>query len=484
MRCQTKFDFSLPANKFPKFLKVELLSLEHMPKKYSWKIWLGFWLIAAILLTSWYVFLQFKNSNIKNLKPLVKMAPVGDERRSEIGVLMDIYGQIGGFESEKNILVLFQNDLELRPGGGFIGAFGVIKMQNGKVADIQVFDTGNFDKNIPAENTPIVPYLDEAGLSRFAGKMRDSNWSPNFRLNAEKAEYFYKLGGGKSSIGAVIAINTNVLNSVLEITGPVKIEGYPGEYRDENAILQLEYQVEKGYAEQGIEKAERKNIMGDLADVLSQKMQNLNLSQQLTLLKNLEKHLKQKDIQLFFKDKNLQKEVENLNWAGQVKEYSGDYLMAVDANLLSLKSDYCVKRKMEYSVDLSGDQPQAVLNITYSHTCRAKDWMTSDYRDWLRVYAPKDSYLEEESGQTGDVQFSEELGKKVFGMLVKIPIGENKKITLKYSLPDSIKNSDYHLLVQKQSGSGEVLFEISIKKSDGSEVSAKENLMVDREFGF
>lgn len=447
-----------------------------------------FWIIAVILLAGWYVFLQFKNRNIANLKPLVKIAPVGDERRSEIGVLMDIYGQMSGTNSEKNILVLFQNDLELRPGGGFIGAFGVIKLKNGKITDIQVFDTGNFDKNIPNTEAPPAPLADILGTQSW--KMRDSNWSPDFRVNAEKAEYFYKLGGSASSadkgtenIDAVIAINTLVLNSVLEITGSVKIEGYPGEYRDENAILQLEYQVEKGYAEQGIAKGERKNIMGELADVLSQKTQNLNFSEQLALAKSMEDHLKQKDIQLFFKDENLQKEIENINWGGQVKDANGDFLMAIDANLLSLKSDYCIKRKMDYSVDLAGENPQAVLNITYNHTCRAKDWMTSDYRDWLRVYVPKDSFLEETSGQTSDAQYSEELGKKVFGMRIDVPVGETKTITLKYHLPKYLKDGNYRLLVQKQSGAGVVPFEISVKKPDGSEVRAKEILTGDKEFG-
>jgi len=462
-----------------------------MAKKYSWKIWLGFWLIAAILLTSWYVFLQMKNRNFENLKPFVKILPIGGERRSEISALMDIYSQIGGTNGEKNILVLFQNDLELRPGGGFIGAFGVVKMsakggsasggKNGKIEDIQVFDTGNFDKNIPATVAPPAPLADILGTT--AWKMRDSNWSPDFKMDAEKAQYFYHLGGGSENIDGVIAINTQVLNSVLAITGPVKIEGYPGEYRDENAILQLEYQVEKGYAEQGIEKAGRKNIMGELADVLAEKMQTLGISAQLALAKNMENHLKQKDIQLFFNDENLQKETENIGWGGQVRDFDGDYLMAVDANMLSLKSDYCIKRKMDYSVDLSGDQPQAVLDITYEHTCRAKDWMTTDYRDWLRVYAPKDSFLEETNGQSGDVQYSEELGKKVFGMRVDVPVGETKTITLKYNLPQIVKNKDYHLLVQKQSGSGEVPFEISVKKMDGSEVRAQEILTGDKEFG-
>ncbi|MCX6762521.1 MAG: DUF4012 domain-containing protein [Candidatus Moranbacteria bacterium] len=451
-------------------------------KKTSWKILVVFWAIAILLLAGWYIFLQVKNRNIENLKPFVKIAPVGSERQDEIVALMDIYSQIGGVESEKNILVLFQNDLELRPGGGFIGAFGVVKMKRGKIENINVQDTGNFDKNIPATVAPPAPLKDILGTESW--KMRDSNWSPDFRVNAEKAEYFYHLGGGTENIDGVVAINTLVLNSILEITGPVKIEGYPGEYRDENAILQLEYQVEKGYAEQGIAKGERKNIMGELADVLSQKMQNLSLSEQLALAQKMETHLKQKDIQLFFKDENLQKEIENIGWAGQIEDYSGDYMMAIDANLLSLKSDYCIKRNMKYSVDLSGEQSQAVLNIGYNHTCRAKDWMTSDYRDWLRIYAPKDSFLEEASGQTGDAQYSEELGKKVFGMRIDVPVGESKTITLKYSLPDSVKKDDYRLLVQKQSGSGEVPFEISVKKSDGSTVNAQENLTGDREFGF
>jgi hypothetical protein len=109
--------------------------------------------------------------------------------------------------------------------------------------------------------------------------------------------------------------------------------------------------------------------------------------------------------------------------------------------------------------------------------------MTSDYRDWLRVYAPAGSFLSDAIGQNGVVQYSEELGKKVFGMRVDVPVGESKTITLKYNLPQTIKDNSYRLLVQKQSGSGEVPFDISVKKPDGSEVKAQENLVGDKKFG-
>ena len=120
-----------------------------------------------------------------------------------------------------------------------------------------------------------------------------------------------------------MAINTDCSQFILEITGPVKIDEYPGEYNDETAILQLEYQVEKGYAEQGIEKGERKSIMRELATILVEKVHNFTIREQLELAKKIEDHLKQKDIQMFFRDDDLQKEIDNMGWGGKLKDYHG-----------------------------------------------------------------------------------------------------------------------------------------------------------------
>lgn len=393
-------------------------------------------------------------------------------------VLADIYDKMGGFQREQTLLILFQNDMELRPGGGFVGSFGIVKTKNGKISNLQIHDTGNFDSRIPNTETPPYPMGEKLYIKSW--KLRDSNWSPDFKVNAEKAQYFYKLGGGRENFDGIIAINTDVLNSILAITGPVKIDDYPGEYNDQTAILQLEYQVEKGFIEQGITKGERKNIMGELAEVLIAKVHDFNLSEQLQLVNKIEDHLKRKNIQMFFWDEDLQKEIDAMNWGGRVKDFSGDYLMAVDANLNSLKSDICIKRSLDYYVDLSRGAPQANLKITYQHTCRTRDWMTTDYDDWARVYVPAGAYLTEISGQDGDVVFSDELGKKVFGFNVYLPVGETKTIALKYNLPN--KNGAYSLLIQKQSGVSELPVRISVKKTDDSVTTAEEFLTEDKEF--
>jgi hypothetical protein len=450
--------------------------------KKSWRFWFVFWLAAAILLSGWYVFLQVKNRNIENLKPLAKILPFGAERKNELEVLADIYQKAGGFDREQTFLILFQNDMELRPGGGFIGSFGILKTKNGKVSDIQIHDTGVFDGRIPDTQTP--PYPMGEMLYIKSWKMRDSNWSPDFQTNAEKAEYFYKLGQGGENFDGVIAINTNVLNSFLSITGPLKINDYPGEYNSETAILQLEYQVEKGYQDQGIDKGERKSVMKEMAGVLVEKAHNFTLSQQLEMAKKIEEHLKNKDIQLYFKNESLEAEAESMNWAGKTRDYSGDYLMVVDANLNSLKSDICIKRKINYSVDMNGDNPKAKLTLTYEHTCRAKDWMTTNYNDWARVYTPSVSWLENSSVPRDEMRFSDELGKKVVGFPVYVPIGETKTFTLEYNLPAEFRNKAYSLMVQKQSGSGEVDFSANIQKTDGTTSEVSEKLTGDKVFNF
>ncbi len=452
------------------------------PGKKTWKFWLVFWLVSALLLFGWYLFLQVKNRNIENLKSLSKILPIGSERKNELEVLTDIYQKAGGFDREQTFLILFQNDMELRPGGGFIGSFGILKTKNGKVSDIQIHDTGVFDGRVPDTETPPYPMGEDLHIKSW--KMRDSNWSPDFPTNAEKAEYFYKLGQGGENFDGVIAVNTNVLNSFLSITGPLKINDYPGEYNSETAILQLEYQVEKGYQEQGIEKGERKSVMKEMAGVLVEKAHNFTLSQQIEMAKKIEEHLKNKDIQFYFKDENLEAEAESMNWAGKTRDYSGDYLMVVDANLNSLKSDICIKRKIDYSIDLTQENPKAKLMLTYEHTCRTKDWMTTNYNDWARVYAPAGTWLVESSVPRDEMRFSEDLGKEVYAFPVYVPIREARTITLEYNYPLNFKDRIYSLMVQKQSGSGDVDFSAKVLKADGTTSEINEKLTGDRVFSF
>jgi len=427
-------------------------------KKRSWKFWIFFWSISLIFLSAWYLFWQFKNKNWVGLvdlfHPVVNSLPIGETRKQEILTVSDLTAEIFSSKEEQKFLLLFQNNLEIRPGGGFLGSFGILKVKDGKITSVEVHDTNVFDTRINSNIPPPYPMGDMLNIKDW--ELRDSNWSADFPVNAEKAEYFYHLEGGEENFNGAVAISTEVLTTFLAVLGPVTLPGYPGEYNSENAIVKLEYQVEKGYKEQEIEKGKRKYIMKDLAFELMRRAESASWEKKKALLEVLEKHLNRKDIMVYFKNPTWQNRITLLNWDGQVEQKTpGDYLMIIDANLGALKSDAHIKRSFVYQIDFSSGAPKATLKIKYDHTARSRDWMTTHYNNYLRVYVPQDSWLDTADG-VGEKDFSDELGRQVFGFLVYVRIGEEKEVVLNYSLPKEITEENYELLIQKQSGTGVV----------------------------
>lgn len=430
-----------------------------MLKKHSKKFWIIFWIISGLFLISWFLFWQVKN---RGAESIVDNLPINEKWKTLTGIADYLLAQDN---KEKTFMVLFQNNMEIRPGGGYIGSFGIVKIKNGKVGEMQVHDLSNFDGRIP--DTQIPPYPMQETLNIKSWKLRDSNFSPDFVTNAKKAEYFYKLGNGEENLDGIIGITANVLTSFLKATGPIQIEGYPGTYADENAIIALEYQVEKAYFEQGIKKGDRKSVMNDLAKEIIKKVFDLSASQKIELMKIILLDLEKKDIQIYFKDKHLQERIEKSGWDGEVDlNWNNDYLMISDANMGAFKSDYYVKRSLEYFVDFSKENPTASLRVTYKHTAKEKDWMTRDYLSYLRVYVPDGSWLSD-SKNTGDMKFESEFGKKVFGSLIKVPIGETRTIEFEYNLPKNLKDTDYNLKIQKQAGINDVPVKVHVTDKNG-----------------
>lgn len=437
-------------------------------KQYSTKFWVIFVIVSIIFLCAWFVFWEVKNQGAGSLRNMVGLVPLEKETKTDLETVMALTDTLLATDGqEKTFLILFQNNLELRPGGGFIGSFGILKIRDGKLVDFAVHDTGNFDGRIPDTVEP--PYPMKETLRINAWKLRDSNYTPDFPENAKQAEWFYHMGQGTEQFDGIVAVTANVLTSFLRVIGPVTIEGFPGTYDADNAILDLEYQVEQGYLKQDIAFGERKSVMGILGLEILHRTKTLPLSKKYELFQTILEDLHQKDIQVFFKDETLQEEVAAAHWDGALdRTWKDDYLFVVDANLNSFKSDYFMKRSYAYTVDLSGAVPKAVLTVTYKHTAQARDWFTKDYQTFLRVYTPKGSYLNIVTGAAKDPAYGEFLGKKSFGVLVHIPLGTEKTVTFEYDLPHEVASAWYDLKIQKQAGMESIPMTVTVIKADGT----------------
>lgn len=410
---------------------------------------------------------EFAAGGLSLFQKVSSFLPLSPDTKKEIEVVDKLVSELTKKDGvTRTYMVMLQNNYELRPGGGFLGQYAVVKVKDGAVLSQTFEDANLLDQRINAKVTPPYPLTRKMQIKKW--KFRDSNFSPDFPTNVEKAEYFYRMAGGHEKFDGVVAVNTNVFNHVLELTGPITPSGYNTTFNAEDGALKLEEVVEKNYLGEDVAaaaKQNRKAIMKTLTAELIGKLTSLNNIPRVAEL-GLEE-LRNKNVMISFKDPNLQGLVESVNWAGKVnQDWKGDYLMFVDANLGALKTDYYVKRRIDYTVDFTGEKPFATAVYIYNNTAPYGDWRTSDYHTYVRAYVPLGS-LYKERFMINAVASGEDLGRTFMGGYVDAEINQGDvTTTLKYELPDTIKADNYSLMIQKQSGVGTLPVHIKIITKD------------------
>lgn len=414
------------------------------------------------------------------------LLPIAPDTKKEIDTVNNLVSAFTKTDGQTyTILVMLQNNYELRPGGGFLGQYGILKVKDGQILSFAVEDSNLLDQRITANVTPPYPFIHYLDTKRWS--FRDSNWSPSFPENVAKAEYFYRLSGGHETFDGAVAVNANVLNDIIGVTGPITINGF-GTFTSDNAAMDLEADVEKNYLGPDVPadlKQARKNVMKQLAAQIVSHVTSLGDLKKLSDLGLTE--LRNKNVQLFFTDTSLQKQVTDVHWDGSVaKDWNQDSVMVVDANMGSLKSDYYIKRSLDYVVDFTGEKPTATLTYTYDHTATHGDWRTSDYHTYVRVLAPKGSvYVENSRVKTGGVstEDSADWNRTVFSYKVDAVIGATLPTGISYTLPSTITPDNYQLLIQKQSGTGTIPVKVTVKTKDRTYVQTAD-LTKDLRFSF
>jgi hypothetical protein len=427
----------------------------------------------AFLILGGYLAFSFVDKNKKTVmigalnmvNSFASLLPIEQDEKKELDVVNQYVQEFTKKDGvTRSFMIMLQNNMELRPGGGFLGQYAIIKIKDGEVTSTFVEDANLLDQRISAKVA--APYPLQKMMQIRKWKFRDSNFSPDFPTNVSKAEYFLRLAGAQNKFDGVIAVNSQVFNDILEITGPVSAPGSAIVFDSSNAMLKMEEVVEKQYLmNDQLDTQNRKWIMKKLAPVIIEKLASIGNVSRLATFFHTE--LKNKNIMLHFDDPNLQSLAESVYWDGKVtNDWNGDYLMMVDANMGALKTDYYMRREISYDLDLTGEKPMATLHMIYKNTAPYGDWRTSDYHSYVRVYVPAGAKLLENKwvsplGGNGD-----EFGKTYFGFKVDVVMGQTLDTMIKYELPNNFSADDYRLLIQKQSGVGDVPVKIHIKTKD------------------
>jgi hypothetical protein len=388
---------------------------------------------------------------------------------------LEVLPEILGYPEARKYLVIMQNDGELRPTGGFMTAYAVIKVEAGTVipevsSDIYSLDEKSTEKVKAPE--PIKKYLFSAHLGTGIVPywyLRDMNLSPDFKVSMETFYKHYLEVPGISEVDGIIAIDTKVLKDFLTILGSINVPGY-GEFTMNpdprchdipQVVCELEHIVDTPIA--GVKRG-RKDILGPMMKTLIAKIFDSPSEMWPGIFRLGIQEMEEKHVLYYFHKPEYQKAAETLNSAGRIKDFAGDFLHVNDTNFGGAKSNLFVEHEVEQAITVNEDGSlEKKVTLTYINpkpmdNCNLERvgtlCLNGILRNWFRVYVPRGSELIEGLGSEEEIQTYDELDKTVFeGFFILRGDGGRAKVVLTYKLPFKINSlSDYNLLIQKQPG--------------------------------
>ncbi|PIR99132.1 hypothetical protein COT87_01070 [Candidatus Collierbacteria bacterium CG10_big_fil_rev_8_21_14_0_10_44_9] len=398
-------------------------------------------------------------NSLNQFKPIIQLLP-------------DLLGN----PEPKKYLIMFQNDAEIRPTGGFLTAYATMSILKGKITpgisqDIYTLDAG-FKRKIPAPD-PIKKYLPLV----YNWNLRDMNLSPDFKDSMDTFTLYMKDSSAAPEFDALIAIDTEVPVRLLKVLGPIGVPGFGGKftadidprcdcpqviYELENIITRPTYEIREG----------RKSILGPLMNSMLANMMGSPKAKWAEFFNIFTASIKEKHLMMYFKDENKQNAVEALGAAGRINNYMGDYLHVNDTNFAGAKSNLFVTTELEQVINVEeGGSLTKKLILTYKNprpgdNCNLEAGqlcLNGLLRDWQRIYVPKGSVLKAARGYELDMITTEDLGKTVFEGFFTLSPQSVKKLEVEYTVPSGVVTGDaYKLLIQKQPGTKDIKTTITL----------------------
>jgi len=412
----------------------------------------------------------------------------------QVQEFLDNFLGIINSKEDRHIVILFQNPAEIRPGGGFIGSYADITIHHGQMTSLDVRDIYDPDGWVLEKVIPPPPLQ---RTTRDWGA-RDANWFFDFSTSARtvlhflESSQFYK--DRDTTFDAAIAVNINVLDTLLDITGPVNLPEYKKTITSQNFLEEIQREVEAGNDKKA---GEPKRILKILAPIMLDRLSNLSGDSQRTLMEKLQGHIMDKDIMFYAKEDKIENFLKYTNIGGSVynlpNNFWGTYMAVVNANIAGGKSDAYVHEDVNAKIDIDtngGSLTDLTIMRTHTGDTQKDSWWRQTNQDYIQIYTTPASALINIKGNNSRNSSSgfdyernkykenldlkkqedskvflngyntwvlEDSGKKVFATWFTVPAGDSKTLALRYqttySNPDIVTiGNKYTFIFEKQSG--------------------------------
>lgn len=384
--------------------------------------------------------------------------------------------EIAGSDKRRKYLVIFQNDNELRPTGGFMTAYAVVFVEKGQVIQEKSDDIYELDKKF-SKKPPIPEQLGRFLTTESKWNLRDMNIDPNYKKTMETFyQHYQNVPGEPKDIDGIITIDTVLLEKIVEVLGPIEVPGY-GTFSAQDIpacdcphiIYALSEIIDRPTP---YHRENRKGILAPMMSAIIQKTYATERDKWPGLAELIWQGVEGRHLQFYFFNEEDQKAAEAINAAGIIPQMpgEGDYLTVIDANLAGAKSNLFVETSGVQRVNgIENGRLSKEVELTYRNThapsnCNLEAGqlcLNGRLNNWTRWYLPKGVAVTEVIGlEEGYKVDSSDPNFDVLEGIFKLdPLGQTK-VRVSYTVPYTLQDQ-YKLTMQKQGGTDDIPYEIS-----------------------
>ncbi|GEM_PF-1077660 len=390
---------------------------------------------------------------------LQKLPSIAQAAHTTLALLNQLPSLLGE-DQNRRYLILFLNNSELRPGGGFIGSFATTILKKGSLDSFAV-ETNIYKRDYTFGKLFHVDSPEPIAHVIKDWYMRDANWSVDFATGAKQTAWFFKQEGG-TDVDGVLAIDTTTIISLLEHIGSIDIPSQHVTINAKNFLEVVQYKVEKEYLENPAIKAlnEPKRILADMFPLFLQGVFSHLQSNPQDILGSISTMAQERHL-LFTPLFSQDPDYDHLQLGTPIPT-KDDFLMVSNANIGGLKSSLNIDEQVDIALEPT-DHNTLLHTITITRTHHGSyTWPDGDNHNFTRLVVPLGArYISSQSDgiEMGVVEEEAAIETfdhyQTFGRWLTTPVGATKKALFKYEVPietDFFGNGQYVLAYLKQPG--------------------------------
>jgi hypothetical protein len=373
-----------------------------------------------------------------------------------------------GADRPAHFLVLFVTPVESR-GSGFPGNYGQLDVSAGHMT-LKRFGRTSELIALPGAPPRSVPGPADflARYSRFEAlpDFYNVTFSPDLPTVATVYRSLYPQAGG-DPIDGVIRVDPMGLAALLRYTGPITINSAPIPLTSDNVA---DYLLRDQYYAYADANSDRIDVLDELGHATFDHLMNIELPSPQQLVHDLAPVVGGQHLSLFVFDPAAARLLHQTGLSGGVPDVVGDQVGVIVNNLSGSKIDLFLERTIDYRAEWdpttgeiaattivtlhnsapTTDPATVVGNLIASRSPDGQGPPIGTNRSYLSIYSPWFPSSVEIDGVVGAAQVEDELGRKVASLVLDVPSGASRSVTIHYRGRISI-GAQYRLDVWRQS---------------------------------